>query len=246
MGTRNRAGTPGIRAAAIGFLLSLAVAAPPAGRAAEDGTAPALEASGWDESSPGWLSSLPERKAEVRGDGSLRGEFLLAPGTSLAWKKKGAWNPAGGLSVSIELYSEGINASSEDYREGRARYPVSVTAVFGKDSLDLPLRRRALDLLSRLWRGFPPGGIRLTYAWGNDAPTGSMFKPVDEETVFVLAGEDERGKRIAATRDLAGDFRAAYGRDPKGPVTRFIVRAGRPSGEKEAFKAGVLLALPAH
>ena len=150
------------------------------------------------------------------------------------------------MSITVELFSEGNNASSEAYSRGSAHFPVAVTAVFGKDSLDLPFRRRVLDFFSNLRHGFPPGGIRLTYAWGNDAPTGSMFRPVDEETVFVLAGEDERGKRIAATRDLAADFRAAYGRDPKGPVTRFIVRAGRPPEEKGPVKAGVRLALPAH
>lgn len=229
--------------AALGLVLALAVPARFACGDSGEASASILAAAGWEESAPGWGSSLPDRKATVGGDGSLRGDFLLAPGTSLAWEKDGAWRSA---TVSAELFSEGTNASSEDYSRGNAHFPVAVTAVFGKDSLDLPFRRRVLDFFSNLRHGFPPGGIRLTYAWGNDAPTGSMFRPVDEETVFVLAGEDERGKRIAATRELVADFRAAYGRDPKGPVTKFIVRAGRPSGEKGAVKAGVLLALPAH
>jgi hypothetical protein len=210
---------------------------------AADNTASALEAAGWSESSPGVLMSLPSRTADVRESG-IGGDFVLAPGTALLWERRFRDASGAGTSMEIEIHSEGSNVSSRDYRESGASFPVSVTAVFGRDSLDLPLKRRILAFFSSIWRGFRPRGIRLTYAAGNVAPAGSMYRTSDDETVFILVGDDDRGKRIAARRDLAADFRAAYGRDPRGPVTRLAVRAERPSGEKETIKAGVRLSFP--
>jgi hypothetical protein len=201
-------------------------------------------AAGWEESTPGRWTRLPERKAQAR-DKELSGEFVLSPGTGLAWSKEGTWDLAAGASLSFEFTSEGTNPSSEDYREFKARFPVSVTAVFGKESQRLPWKKRIVDFFRKLRSGFPPGGIRLTYAFGNRVPVGSMYRLGEEETVFILAGEEEKGKKIQAKRDLLNDFRAAYGREPKGPVTRIVVRAERPSKERGSIRASVRLNLPA-
>ncbi|HSL91721.1 MAG TPA: DUF3047 domain-containing protein [Candidatus Limnocylindrales bacterium] len=223
---------------AVLFLLFLPADAPGADPAS------ALSAAGWVESTPGRWNRLPERKA-VPADNALSGEFVLSPGTGLAWEKKGVWNLPAGAVLSFEFTSDGTNPSSEDYREFKARFPVSVTAVFGKDSQDLPWKKRVTDFFRQAWRGFPPGGIRLTYAFGNRVPVGSMYRLGEEETVFILAGEEEKGKKIQAKRDLPGDFRAAYGRDPKGAVTQIVVRAERPSAEQGPIRASVRITLPA-
>jgi hypothetical protein len=47
-------------------------------------------------------------------------------------------------------------------------------------------------------------------------------------------------------RRLADDFRAAYARDPKGPVTKVLVRSRRSSVEKGAMKASVSLGFPSN
>jgi len=231
------------RAGRLVLLLVLlgAISAP---AAVADNTASALEAAGWSERSPGLLTSLPPRKVEIR-DSGIEGEFVLAPGTALLWERRWKGAPGPGTALEIEMFSEGTNASSEDYRENSASFPVSVTAVFGRDSLDVPIRRRILDFFAAIWYGFRPGGIRLTYATGHIAPAGSMYRLSDEETVFVLVGDEERGKTIAVRRDLVADFRAAYGRDPRGPVTRLLVRAERPSRETGTIKARLRLVFPA-
>lgn len=212
--------------------------------AAADNTASALEAAGWSERSPGLLTSLPNRTVEIRVSG-IGGEFVLAPGTALLWERrwKGASGP--GPTLEIEMSSEGTNASSEDYREHGASFPVSVTAVFDRDSLSLPVRTRILDFFAAFWYGFRPGGIRLTYAMAHIAPAGSMYRLSDEETVFVLGGDEEKGKTISVRRDFVADFRAAYGRDPRGPVSRLLVRAERPSRETGTIKARIRLVFPA-
>lgn len=202
-----------------------------------------LSAAGWEESTPGRWNSLPERKVEVVGS-RLSGEFMLPPGSGVSWEKKGTWDPAAGGTLSFEFSADATNPSSEDYREFRTRFPVSVTAVFGKDSQDITWRTRFLDFFRKVRHGFTPGGVRLVYAWGNRVPVGSMYRTGEEETVFILAGEEERGKTVRAKRNLREDFMAAYGRYPKGPVTGIVVRAERPSKEKGKLAGRVDLALP--
>jgi len=146
--------------------------------------------------------------------------------------------------LSLELSSGGTNARSKDYRRFDARFPVSVTAVFGKDRQDLPLKTRIAGFCREILHGFTPEAIRLTCAFGNRAPVGSMYRLADEETVFILAGEEEKGKKVRSDRNLKEDFLAAYGRPPTGPVTGFVVRAERPSREKGPLSASVNVTLP--
>lgn len=214
-----------------------------AARAADPATA--LTAAGWSESTPGRWNRLPERQANVLDNG-ISGEFVLSPGTGAVWAKEGRWDPAKGAILSLEMSSDGANPSSEDYSEFGRHFPVSATVVFGRDKVSKPLKTRLREFFARIWRGFPPGGVRLTYAFGNRAPVGSMYRPRDEEeTVFILAGEEEAGKKIQSKRDLLNDFRAAYGRDPKGPVTRILVRTERPSREQGTLRSRIVLSLPA-
>lgn len=228
-----------VRCALLALIVIAALASPSPGADPES----ALSAAGWAESASGRWNSLPERRVEARG-GTLSADFILSPGSGVAWEKNGGWDPSSGAGLSFEFTVDGTNRSSDDYREFKARFPVSVTAVFGGESQDLKMRKRIGAFFRRIWNGFPPAGIRLTYACGNFAPVGSMYRTDDEETVFILAGEDDKGRKIQAKRNLKEDFLAAYGRNPKGLVTRIIVRAERPSKEKGSLKGGVVLTLP--
>lgn len=194
-----------------------------------EGTEEARKA-GWEESTPGRWNSLPERRVKAEGD-SFQADVVLAPGTGVLWEKKVNKTPSPGDDLVIEMVSSGTNGTSRDYERYKAHFPVSVTVVFGKESMDLPWKTRAGDFFRGIWYGFSPGGIRLTFAFGSSAPVGSMYRLSEEETVFLLGGKGERGKRIRVSRDLKEDFRAAYGRDPRGPVTRILVSAQRPSRE---------------
>ncbi len=135
-------------------------------------------------------------------------------------------------------------SGENDYLPGEAVFPASVTFVFGKDSLKLGAKKRLVLFLKQLWNGFTPSGIRLTYAWGNGLPVGSMYRLWEEETVFVVAGPEEAGKTISSTRRLGDDFRAAYGRPPNGPVTEVRVSARRPSREKGPVRASITVRFP--
>ncbi|HEX9204751.1 MAG TPA: DUF3047 domain-containing protein [Candidatus Deferrimicrobiaceae bacterium] len=198
---------------------------------------------GWTELSPEWGDIRPERKA-VYSDNGITVEFVNPPGSAIGYERSGKW-PASST-ASIRMYADNVNVTGNGYVPSEAYFPISITFAFGEDSLDLGWRERVSLFFRQMWSGFHPSGICLTYAWGNRVPQGSMYRLWQEETVFVLAGGDEAGKEIAGSRRLADDFRAAYARPPKGPVTKILVRARRPSGEKGTLKGNVSLAFPAN
>jgi len=198
---------------------------------------------GWSEPSVVSGETRPEQKA-VYADNGIAVEFSMPPGAGVAYERSGKW-PSSSV-ASVRMYADNVNATGNGYVPSEAFFPASVTFAFGEDSLSLGWKERVSLFFQYLWSGFPPSGIRLTYAWGNRVPQGSMYRLRDEETVFVLAGGEDAGKEIVAVRRLADDFRAAYARDPKGPVTRVLVRSRRPSGEKGAIKVSVSLGFPAN
>jgi len=195
----------------------------------------------WEESTAGRGESLPERHVGATDNG-ISIEATLPPGTGVLYRHVGRW--AAG-SAALRFGVDNVNSGRNDYLPGEAIFPVSATFVFGNDSLDLGARRRIVIFFTQLWKGFTPSGIRLTYAWGNGLPVGSMYRLWEEETVFVVAGPEEVGKTISSTRRLADDFKAAYGRSPKGPVTEVRVSARRPSNEKKPMHAFITVRFPA-
>ncbi len=195
----------------------------------------------WEESTPGRWESLPER--HVGGtDNGISVEVTMLPGTGVAYASTGRWSPG---NANLRFTVDNVNAGRNDYLPGEALFPASVTFVFGKDSLKLGAKKRLGLFLRHLWNGFTPSGIRLTFAWGNGLPVGSMYRLWEEETVFVVAGPEEAGKTITSTRRLADDFRAAYGRPPNGPVTEIRVGARRSSRQKGPVHASIGVRFPA-
>jgi hypothetical protein len=194
----------------------------------------------WEESTPGRWESLPER--HIGGtDNGISVEVTMPPGTGVSYRRIGRWEPA---FAALRFAVDNVNARGNDYLPGEAFFPASVTFVFGNDSLKLGAKRRVGLFFKKLWNGFTPSGIRLTYAWGNGLPVGSMYRLWEEETVFVVAGPEEAGKTISSTRRLGDDFRAAYGRPPNGPVTEVRVSARRPSREKGPVRASITVRFP--
>ena len=196
----------------------------------------------WDESiAVQWRGSLPERHVGATDNG-ISVEATMSPGTGVSYRRVGRWEPA---PAALRFAADNVNFRGNDYLPGAAIFPASVTFVFGNDSLTLGARARVVLFFKQLSYGFTPSGIRLTYAWGNGLPVGSMYRLWEEETVFVVAGPEEAGKTISSTRRLADDFKAAYGRPPKGPVTEVRVSARRPSGEKGPVRASITVRFPA-
>jgi hypothetical protein len=194
----------------------------------------------WDESSASRWGSLPERHVGATDNG-ISVEVTMSPGTGVSYRRVGRWAPA---NAALRFAADNVNVRGNDYLPAEAVFPASVTFVFGDDSLKLGARKRVGLFFKHLWHGFTPSGIRLTYAWGNGIPVGSMYRLWEEETVFVVAGPEEVGKTISTSRRLGDDFFAAYGRPPTGPVTEVRVTARRPSREKRPAHASVTVRFP--
>ena len=218
------------------FLLCFAALLPSSGRvfAAEEGRGK------WDESTAGRWESLPERHVGATDNG-ISVEVTMSPGTGVSYRRVGRREPA---PAALRLAADNVNTRGNDYLPDEAIFPASVTFVFGDDSLNLGAKRRVGLFLKQLWNGFTPSGIRLTYAWGNGLPVGSMYRLWEEETVFVVAGPEEAGKTISSTRRLGDDFRAAYGRPPNGPVTEVRASARRPSRMKTPVRGSITVRFP--
>jgi hypothetical protein len=195
----------------------------------------------WDESTAGRWESLPERHVGATDNG-ISLEVTMSPGTGVSYRRVGRREPA---PAALRFFADNVNIRGNDYLPGEAIFPASVTFVFGEDSSKLGAKARVRLFFKQLWNGFTPSGIRLTYAWGNGLPAGSMYRLWEEETVFVVAGAEEAGKTISSTRRLADDFNSAYGRPPKGPVTEVRVSARRPSREKGPVRASITVRFPA-
>lgn len=195
----------------------------------------------WDESTAGRWESLPERHVGATDNG-ISVEVTMAPGTGVSYRRAGRWAPG---PAALRFSVDNVNTGENDYLPAQAIFPASVTFVFGDDSLKLGPRKRVGLFLKQLWHGFTPSGIRLTFAWGNGIPVGSMYRLQEEETVFIVAGPEEVGKTISTTRIIGDAFSAAYGRPPKGPVTEIRVSARRPSREKGPSHASIAVRFPA-
>jgi hypothetical protein len=219
------------------FLLCFVALLASAGRIFAAGEGPGK----WDESTAGRWESLPERHVGATDNG-ISCEATMVPGTGVSYRRVGRQEPA---SAALRFAVDNVNARGNDYLPAEAIFPASVTFVFGDDSLKLGTKARVGLFFKELWYGFTPSGIRLTYAWGNGLPVGSMYRLWEEETVFVLAGPEEAGKTISSTRRLLDDFRAAYGRSPNGPVTEVRVSARRSSREKGPVRASITVRFPA-
>jgi len=198
-------------------------------------------AHGWNVSAARWWGSLPELRSGF-SDNGISVEMTLRPGTGVTCSRSGRWAKDNAV---LQFSTDTVNPGGNEYRVGETYFPASATFVFGKDSQDLGVKQRIWLFFRELWYGFRPSGIRLTYAWGNRLPVGSMYRLWEEETVFILAGPEEVGKKIATTRRLSEDFHAAYGRAPKGPVTEMLVEAVRPSREKGPAHTSITLRYPA-
>ena len=195
----------------------------------------------WEGYTTGHWRSIPESRVGVTDNG-ISIEATVPPDTGVFYRRVGRWAPG---SAALRFGVDNVNAGLNDYLPGEAVFPASVTFVFGNDSLTLGTRRRIEIFFRQMAVGSTPSGIRLTYAWGNGIPVGSMYRLWEEETVFVVAGPEEVGKTISPTRRLADDFLAAYGRSPKGPVTEVRVSARRPPGAKGPVRASITIRFPA-
>jgi len=195
---------------------------------------------GWRRSGISFWGEQPQVNEGASPNG-IAVELVLPPGANVSYARKGNWSFDNAV---IRMSTDLVVPTGNEYMPGEAKFPASVTFVYGEDKLPIGFWVRFRLFFKEAFSGFRPSGIRLTYAWGTMLPVGSMYRLWEEETVFILAGPEEAEKEITTARMLSEDFKAAYGRPPKGLVTEVRVEARNPSKAKAPAKTSITLKYP--
>lgn len=98
--------------------------------------------------------------------------------------------------------------------------PVRLVFAFDGDHGRLSLRARMLFELAQALTGEPPPYATLMYAWDNRAAAGTVIigpRTDRVRKIVVETGGARLGRWLQYERDLAADFRLAYGEEP-GPL----------------------------
>lgn len=96
-------------------------------------------------------------------------------------------------------------------------YPARIYVLFDYPPDRLSFADRAKILLARVIYGARVPAAALCYVWDNKAPTGTILPNAYTDRVrmvVVRSGPADLGRWVAEERDVAGDFRAAFGEDP--------------------------------
>lgn len=195
---------------------------------------------GWRRSGLGFWGDQPKVQEGISPNG-IAVELVMPPGADISYTRRGSWSQD---NAAIRMSTDLVAPTGNEYLPGEAKFPVSVTFVYGKDGIPMGFWGRFRLFFKGLFSSSRPSGIRLTYAWGTVVPVGSMYRLWEEETVFILAGPEEAGKEISTARLLSEDFKVAYGRLPKGPVTEVLIETRRPPKTKTPANTSIRVQYP--
>jgi len=110
-----------------------------------------------------------------------------------------------------------VVADADLTRRAGDDYAARVYVLFDYPSQRLPLATRAKLALAETLYGQRIPTAALNYVWDNRAPVGSIHPNAytDRARMIVLrSGSDAAGRWVDERRDVAADFRAAFGEDP--------------------------------
>lgn len=104
-------------------------------------------------------------------------------------------------------------------------YAARLYVLFDFDVAKLSFLDRARLNLARSLHGTDVPAAALNYVWDNRQPVGTIQANAYTDRarmIVVESGADKAGKWVTVTRDLAADFRAAFGEDAP-PVTGVVI-----------------------
>lgn len=127
--------------------------------------------------------------------------------------------------VSFSWWVQELIADASLADADRADAPARVLFGFAGDLGRLPRRTRVLFELAEALTGEPPPYATLAYVWDTQAPVGSVIvNPRSDRIreIVVDSGPAQLRRWREHRRDLAADFRHAFGEDP-GALTSIAV-----------------------
>lgn len=170
---------------------------------------------------PGWSEfALPGKRrtryAAVQEDGRLvvRAE---ADASASMLRRPMQLDPARLGQVEFSWRVDELIASADLGVADRSDSPVRVIFAFDGDRSTLSLRNRAVFDLAETLTGEPPPYATLMYVWDNRAAPEALFHSHRTDRVrkiVVESGASHCGQWLHYKRDLAADFRRAFGEEP--------------------------------
>lgn len=121
---------------------------------------------------------------------------------------------------------ENLLAKGDIRRKEGDDFPARIYVLFDYDPDRLSFADRAKILLARVIYGAQVPAAALCYVWDNRSPPGTIVpNPYTDRVrmVVVRSGPADLGRWVAEERNIARDFRAAFGEDP--PMISGIVVA---------------------
>jgi hypothetical protein len=119
--------------------------------------------------------------------------------------------------VSFSWWVQDLVAGGSVADTAREDAPARVMFAFGGDTARLPMRTRALFELAEALTGEKPPYATLMYVWDAQAPVGSVIvNPRSDRIrkIVVDSGPGELRRWREHRRNLAADFRLAFGEEP--------------------------------
>lgn len=107
-------------------------------------------------------------------------------------------------------------------------YAARIYVFFDVTDESLPVAERLTLKLGRLLYGADLPAAALCYVWDNRHPTGTAAWNAYSSRVRMIvvdSGNGKAGQWIAHTRDVAADYRAAFGSGPVPPISGIAVSA---------------------
>jgi hypothetical protein len=152
------------------------------------------------------------------------------------------------LSLSWEWKTEALVPDADNRDKSREDAPLRVMVAFDGDVASLPDEERKRFKRAKRISGRDLPYAMLMYIWTDLVPVGSVIPSAHSSQIKMIAvasGRDGLGAWQAVQRNLADDYRRAYGAEP-GPVTGIAVMTDTDNtgGKAVGEYAGIRLACP--
>jgi hypothetical protein len=224
--------------------------------AADDGTAQpcAPRNLGFDQKAAGW-THLPLSKLKrdtvytLTADGSRTGVLRASADRSaslyVAPLKPAVRTP---MTLSWDWKTDALVAGADNRDKGREDAPLRVMVAFDGDLSTLPDAEQKKFKRAKSLSGRTPPYAMLMYIWTNQVPVGSVIGSTHSSQVKMLAvasGPGGLGSWHSVQRNLADDYRHAYGAEP-GPVIGVAVMTDTDNTGTQAVGeyAGIRIGCP--
>ena len=188
----------------------------------------------------GWHAvSLPGKAATLYETTQKDGRWATAAHSERSasmWRRKLHRTPGQIAGVRFSWWVQDVIAEASVADASREDAPARVMFGFGGDLATLPMRTRMMFDLAEALTGEKPPYATLMYVWDAKAPVGTVIiNPRSDRIrkIVVDSGPGQLRRWREHQRDLAADFRLAFG-EPPGPLQSVALMTDSDNTQSQA------------